>query len=344
MQNKLVKAEILITRKCPLDCFGCRMIRTSESEYHPQVGSELNKKGWRKVIDGLNRVGCPFFAIYGSEPLSVFETLYDFVYYAEKKKGILTTVITSGIGLTEDKLHKLHKAGLRSLTVSIDNLDPKAIEDKATSTKAKTGAKWINYWKKNFPDQRDAEVCVTVTRRNIQHLPDLIKYYSEKGIWVHFDIIHYSRGQEGTKVSDIEYMRDDYFRTQDHGMIVEVMDKVLKLKEDGALIHPSQMAIIKWREIGSTVYLNWQCSWPGFVTIDCNGVVRNGCDDFHVKQNEIYAWEFPTRFEEFVAQQKRLVREHSCHCFWATHYDAELIHNGHLDHDHYVHHQVEDRK
>ncbi len=126
MPRKIVKAEILFTRKCPLSCRYCRM-----KNYN------IQEIGIDKIIKGLEvikKLGGNFIAIYGAEPLVRFG---DLLKYQEEvtKLGIDSTVITSGLGLTEYKWEALYKAGLRSITMSIDSLKGSFI-DRATAQKA----------------------------------------------------------------------------------------------------------------------------------------------------------------------------------------------------------------
>lgn len=343
MKKSLVKAEILFTRVCPLNCSYCYMIRRKENIHFPKEEELVFSQpytGWRKVIDGLKKVNVPFFAIYGAEPLVFFDQLCDFIRYSDKN-DILTTLITSCVGLTEKKMEKLVNSGLRSLTVSLDNLDIKKISDKNVQKKSSLGLEWIFYFKQIYGDKiRDAEVVYTVERSNIEALPDAIKYFTSHGIWLHFDYIEYDRGQYDSKCAPKEQLKGRYLEwSKDRLLVKDVFSEVLSLKKKGYLIHPSESLIEEYMT-KRFVNLQWQCNKPGFVSIDANGVVRVGCDDFtnpDCKDTPIYAWELDDKWDLFWKKHEEGVRYYNCRCAWSTHYDAQLIYNNLHSASHYYH-------
>ena len=110
---KLMKAEVLITRRCNLHCSYCNM---------PTNKAELTPAQWIEIFNVLtDELGCPFYPVYGAEPL-LYEGIYEIVsYFADSKKNAfsLLTNATMLDGLTRTKLLD---AGLNSITFSVDDL------------------------------------------------------------------------------------------------------------------------------------------------------------------------------------------------------------------------------
>lgn len=351
MIPKLVKAEILFTRKCNLGCPSCAIV---SNKYE-----ELDIDGWKKAFDGLKKVGVPFAAIYGAEPFCRFNDLCELVGYSESI-GIMTTVITNGLLMTDEKMQKLYESGLRSLTMSCDDLPDKLINlPRDVARKSQAAYNWMSRWME-FKDIRDGQVCMTVTRKNFKSLPEFIELWSRLGVYTAWDILHYDQGQPGSKCSPMstEEISDlclNASNTDNMFDMLNIMHKVLKMKKDGYKIFPFEENIKDWLTIsfrrcdyrveqkwGRNLYaewefgdLAWKCSPTTFVTIDCDGTAQC-CDDFLINKPKIYAWELADKWEAFDKRNKKAVK--SCPgCQWATHRSAERIFNGECQLEGYVH-------
>jgi len=332
MKKEIVKAEILWTRKCNLNCVYCGMKKERE---------RISIEKWKEGIDNLKRLKCRFMAIYGAEPLFDFEGLPEFIKYATEQ-GILTTVITNGtIPDSKEKIRKLYDNGLRSLTVSYDGED--IDYDLSVGLKAKKGLELALWFRDNFQDLRDTALIMTATTKNFFKLPRIIKAVAEKNLWVFFDFIHNDRGQYGTKCRDSEITRGLMFSQKDIPLIRTTIKELMELKRNGYFVHTS------W-DFLNMIYKNpfillryaWHCAlseeFPAWLSIDCNGEVY-ACDDFQVKNRKkvFYVWEIADRYEEFAEYWKNRTLVQCPGCVWNTHIDANLIKEGVLNFDEYVH-------
>lgn len=352
----LVKLETLLTRLCPLECFYCHMIHRPGETNHIPVDQELDEEGWLRAAQAYRDLRLPFTAIYGSEPIHprVYSKLLSFIKALEApgEGHVDTTIITSCIGMSDKKLRQLYDVGLRSFTTSVDSLQDMKPVDKDIGLKSEKGWFWAQEFKK-FPDIRDVEVIFTVSKKNIPELPEVIKVASDHGIWVHFDIVHYSRGQPGSKVYGKPKAEGWYLTKEDMPLVESTFQKVLDLKDNGYLIHPSRESIEKWFDWNYVSLQGWTCAkksentWPGFATVEPNGLVRP-CDDFlppeMVNDDPIYVWDLPTRLNEYVERVKYFVEKYKCECFWETHHSAGIINRqGSVSLEHYTHKQVSDK-
>lgn len=335
---QIVKAEILWTRECKQKCPYCAMA-TGRNNIQ-------SLERWIRGIDNLKELGCEFIAFYGAEPLQDFHCLDLVVGYAEMK-GIKTTVITSGLApSTDDKIDRLYRAGLRSLTMSYD-MTP--ISKKSWPKSQGAIARLEDF--RQRPYVRDVAAVVTLTSRNYIYLPDTIEELSAKNIWTFFDFIHCDRGNPGTKCRNYNGIDDLMFSENDLHFLLPILEEVLRMKQTGYLCHTSEAFINMIRENDGERLFNydWNCAehecFPSWVTIDCDGTVFP-CDDFQPKvpNFRIHMTELAKRWDEFCTVWGEAVRDLCEGCLWNTHIDAHLIKQGSLPLSDYVHSEVQCQK
>jgi len=326
---EIVKAEILFSRQCPLDCSYCGM------KNEKQNNRSINE--WFIGLENLKSLGCQFAAFYGAEILMEFDKLKKVVGYSESI-GIATTIITSGaVPDFKKKLRELYDNGARSLTMSNDlcTTDP--------SSRRKTEQTLSNLQFFNeYPECRDVASITTLTRQNFHHLPEAIKKHTEMGIWTFFDFIHPDRGLPGTKCRG--NAEGFVFEDEDFPKLAEVMDEVCEMKEQDYLVHVSKeyINLMKQNDFSLLKNYNWNCAkldvFPSWVTIDCDGSVHY-CDDFQ-EQRKQPKFDMTTLFKDwdkFCRHGKKLVGTRCRGCAWSTHIDAHYIKMGINDIDSYVH-------
>lgn len=322
--KEIVKAEILLTRRCNLRCKYCGIARKGRGE----VGIEK----WRKGLKSLAKLGCKFVAIYGGEPF-LFPFLSDFLKCCNELE-MLNSVITNACYFNLLVWERMKE--LSSLTFSFDSLKKRGVREQRLYV-------LLDFLEDRLRKKllRDVEVCCTVSRENYLELPSLIEFFSKKGIWLHFDLIHYSRGQRDSKCLMRDEVEPYLFREEDLEGLNVVIQKVLEMKRSGNyLIHPSERLIEMWLDKGNILGYGWQCSYPHFVSVDCDGSMMV-CDDFRDEEVEkIKVWELVDRWTEFEGKWLQAVKRQKCHCFWGTHLDAELIKEGVVTFDSYVHRDI----
>lgn len=337
MKQHIVKAEILWSRSCSLQCSYCNMANGREHS-----GS---LEEWKEGFDNLKNLGCSFSAFYGAEPLIDFADLPEIIEYSEKL-GIKTTVITSGVTThLSDKLPVLYRHGLRSITTSYDH----NIDDRYSIEKTSRSLEVINKFRALGP-VRDVAVVVTLTKKNFRYLPQIIANMTHAGIWTFFDLIHKDRGQPGSKVKDSKETKDLYFTTEDLPALVRILNEALTMKNQGYMFHASKTFLetlklvvsLQMQLVGGSPYM-WNCSdydcFPSWVTVDCDGAVFP-CDDFQVREGDIPLlkfWDLERYWEFFSNQWKELVKMRCPGCLWNTHIDAHLIKRGLLPLTDYIH-------
>ncbi len=104
-----------LTYRCPLRCAYCSN-PTSAS------GSEIDADTWLRVIDEAEDLGVVAVHFTGGEPL-LFDDLERLVARS-RKRGLYTSLVTSGVPLTRDRLAHLADFGLDHVQVSLQSTRP----------------------------------------------------------------------------------------------------------------------------------------------------------------------------------------------------------------------------
>lgn len=188
-----------ITHRCPLHCPYCSNpthydgptapvadpeasgrnahTRAALSTTHATAkNGELSTEEWKRVIREAAALGVLQIGFSGGEPLARRD-LEELVRVAHEAK-LYTNLITSGIGLDENRVRALRAAGLESMQLSLQS-DEKALADKiagasAHQRKLEAAAKI-----------RDAGIPLSLNfvihRRNIDRLPRMIELAESLG-------------------------------------------------------------------------------------------------------------------------------------------------------------------
>ncbi len=184
-----------LTKKCNLNCLHCGSDCSKESD-----SPELTTQSWLKIIDYLretfsNKVA---LVITGGEPL-VHPNFIEIVEYINKN-GLRWGMVTNGMLLNKNMMHKLINAGISSLTISLD------------------GLKESHNWLRNNPHSFDKaiqaieligksallfkDVVTCVSPRNISELNGIASLLIDYGIkeWRLFRIFPAGRAQDNEKL------------------------------------------------------------------------------------------------------------------------------------------------
>ncbi len=326
--KKLIKSEILWTRKCNLRCQYCNMW-----EEPGIINKDINQ--WKQGLRNLKKLDCEFIAIYGAEPLMDMTYLDEFIKESNDLNMFHTLITNCSVPDAKEKIKYLvKKGGLNSLTVSFDGTENE-LKDKSSSVKSSNGIETLKWFQKEFPTFRDTAVVFTLTKTNLFNILDWIPKLSQENIFVFFDLIHNDIGNPGTKCKNYSGIENLLFTENDKELIVEFGKKLLELKQtEKYKIHQSY-SFINELVNNPEIYINhsWNCAkecvFPSWITVDNSGIVRV-CDDFYIKgDKDWYFWDLnESNFEEFSKYWKDLTLKNCKGCFWNTHYDANCIKKG----------------
>ena len=119
--NHVVLAHIIPMRRCNLACGYC-------NEYD-QTSKPVPLDVMKRRLDKLAELGTSIVTISGGEPM-MHPELDEIIRYV-RGKGMIAGLISNGYYFTPDRIKRLNLAGLDSLQISIDNVNPDEVSRKS---------------------------------------------------------------------------------------------------------------------------------------------------------------------------------------------------------------------
>lgn len=164
------------TLRCNLYCRHCG------SDCKTQSGRlDMPKEDFLRVLDSVARKTDPhgvFVVVSGGEPL-MREDLEE-CCAAIYKKGFPWGMVTNGLYLTKERLQRLLKAGMHSVTISLDGLEEDHNWMRGNVRSFQCVDEAISMLVRKPPVMFDIVTCVT--RRNYSCLQELKEYLITKGV------------------------------------------------------------------------------------------------------------------------------------------------------------------
>ena len=165
-----------ITYRCPLHCPYCSnpvAASLCEAPRRPQGGGysngELTTEEWKRVIREAAALGVLQIGFSGGEPLARRD-LAELIHAAREAK-LYTNLITSGIGLDDDRVHALRDAGLDSIQLSFQS-DESSLADEIAGARAHE--RKLDVAAKIREAGIPLSLNFVIHRRNIDRLPQII--------------------------------------------------------------------------------------------------------------------------------------------------------------------------
>jgi len=173
-----------ITYRCPLHCPYCSnpvaaslreapRRRPQGAGYSKAIdlsGRELTTDEWKRVIREAAALGVLQIGFSGGEPLARRD-LAELVR-AAREANLYTNLITSGIGLDDDRVGALHDAGLDSVQLSFQS-DETGLADEIAGARAHQ--RKLNVAAKIRAEGIPLSLNFVIHRRNIDRLPQMIE-------------------------------------------------------------------------------------------------------------------------------------------------------------------------
>ena len=158
-----------LTHRCPLHCLYC-----SNPLEMQRAESELTTEDWRRVFQQAGQMGVLHLHLTGGEPLAR-KDLPELIR-AGRDAGLYVNMITSGVGLTEDRLATLVEAGLEHLQLSFQDLD-EVTANHIAGTRAHAIKLALVPVLKRYP--LAFTINLVVHRMNLDHLEEFIALAEE---------------------------------------------------------------------------------------------------------------------------------------------------------------------
>jgi pyrroloquinoline quinone biosynthesis protein E len=160
-----------LTYACPLQCPYC-----SNPVDYSKYPSELSTEDWKRVLSEARKMGAVQLGFSGGEPLTR-KDLAELVRHA-RGLGYYSNLITSGYGMTEEKIVELKEAGLDHIQVSIQ-ASTQELNDHIAGTASFEHKKKVAHLvkKHGYP----MVLCVVIHRENIHQMPEILAMAEELG-------------------------------------------------------------------------------------------------------------------------------------------------------------------
>ncbi len=154
-----------LTYRCPLHCVFC---------YNPtnyaQIQSELSTQEWIRVMTEARALGAAQLGFSGGEPL--LRDDLEILVKAARELGFYTNLITSGVGLNENRIQALKEAGLDHIQLSFQD-STQEMNDFLSSTKTFALKKRVADLIKKY--DYPMVMNVVLHRYNLPHIDKIIE-------------------------------------------------------------------------------------------------------------------------------------------------------------------------
>jgi pyrroloquinoline quinone biosynthesis protein E len=160
-----------VTHRCPLHCVYC----SNPLELQLRE-NELAAGEWARVFDEAAKLGVLQLHLTGGEPLSRPDLVQ--LIEAGRRARLYVNLITSGVGLTEDRLRQLVDAGLDHFQLSLQDSD-EAMANEIAGTRAYALKLRVAEWVRRQPIA--FTVNLVVHRNNLDRLESLIAFAEQTG-------------------------------------------------------------------------------------------------------------------------------------------------------------------
>jgi pyrroloquinoline quinone biosynthesis protein E len=158
-----------VTHRCPLHCVYC-----SNPLELAGTQSELSTQEWASLFEQAGKLGMLHAHFTGGEPLARPDLTQ--LIGAARGAGLYTNLITSGIGLNEERLQALVDAGLDHIQISFQDSREEAANWIAG---AKAHAHKIELSKAIRKQKIAFTVNLVVHRQNLDHLEEMIAFIEQ---------------------------------------------------------------------------------------------------------------------------------------------------------------------
>jgi PqqA peptide cyclase len=154
-----------VTHRCPLHCVYCSNPIEMQSR-----DRELSTEAWTRIIRDAAALGCWHLHLTGGEPVS--RTDIEELVRVARESGLYSNLITSGLGLSRQRLDRLVKAGLDHIQLSFQD----SVEESANIF---SGTKAYRYKLRVANWIREHDIAFTINivvhRSSLDRLEELIE-------------------------------------------------------------------------------------------------------------------------------------------------------------------------
>jgi len=277
MKFKPVKIEWMITRKCNLKCEYCQIIDSKTLR-----GEEITKEDAEKILRYISKAFPNVQVVcYGGEP-TVIEWLPDIIEYA-KELSVPFAVISNGTAFSMDDsleentlFSRLIKSGVKNWSASVDWIEGLG-EYPCEQAKMKSKQSLDSLICMRGAGVPDVVACITVSKYNIDYLPQMVDYLTSQGIWSITTPIQVGDwNKDGSNEKEYSGGTEDMLPSIEQ--VRACADTLYKMAASGEyLMHNDKEVYGYWEKY--FIAQDWKCGKDNSVlTIDADGTLKRCVD------------------------------------------------------------------
>lgn len=182
-QGKPMWLVLELTYRCPLKCVWCN----NPLDFDQYANKELSTDEWKRILREGRELGALQLGFSGGEPM-LRDDIEELVEEAERL-GYYTNLITSGVGLTPERLKKLKEVGLKQIQLSLQSAE-RVLTDRLVGARAHDLK--IEVAKRIKAEGFPMVLNVPVFRQNIDQVEEILALAEEIGVdYLEFANIQY---------------------------------------------------------------------------------------------------------------------------------------------------------
>jgi MoaA/NifB/PqqE/SkfB family radical SAM enzyme len=197
------KAFVNVTRRCNLHCVHCY------NDSGHASSPELPIDDLTRLIGEFERRGVFMITVSGGEPLvhKDFDRLLD----ALGESALHATVVTNGVGLTEERARSLEAVGaIKGVTVSFDGGNPGSHDRVRGGGSFDRAMNGLLHLRRHFT--RSLSARVTLMRTNVASMPELVERLAAAGI-TRLKMNRFNPYGRGEAHPELKQSADEYIAT-----------------------------------------------------------------------------------------------------------------------------------
>lgn len=310
MEKIITEAQVLLTRRCNLDCSYCKLTRKKMNELSPNQ--------WKRSFLNMESIGIRTVKILGGEP-TIFEGIEELIRFINDNTGLRFALLSNSV-MSDEKLNRLAEAGIQGYFASVDKITD--IKKNNTHSGVKSRCGFEKLLKLRDMGVRILGANIVITKENLHDLPEMISELTENGIWSNlcpvisgnedFWEFRSDSSDNGIRLTDED--RDD---------IDIVMKKLVDMKRDGLKIAVPESYLLNMS--GHGVDNDWKCTEMLQLRIDSDGGMML-CNDYRGNIAEKYniVDMNPELYLQFRKEWNEERRVFDCPgCYWSCFLNAE---------------------
>ena len=301
-KDQPIYVQYYVTARCNLACEQCNII------YANADAAESTTEQAVAVAENLGKIGVSVVLLTGGEPFARKDLPR--IVKALSDSGIHVRIQTNGLA-SRRALAACVEAGANDISISLDSLEP-GTQDAINGgfddswTRAIRTTALVN---EVFPADAFAAFGCVIAPRNLEHVPDVIRFATEVGWWVSLVPAHTAAAE--SPMGFRTYDRALRFTPDSFERVDAVLDDVERMRDEGYNLYDSDAYLqdvrrfikgqpVQWRERNAGV-----CDSPNLyfaIRPDGNMAV---CCDWRMKSTvPVYAPEFPERYHDLALRRE----------------------------------------